>query len=80
MVSTARTSEIGIDAAGTHSQYTVDGLRQLLVSDRQELRRHFAREHPGHVCEGMCRGQPDHLPAKGTGSGRAPTRRSGCRP
>ncbi|MFI1446931.1 hypothetical protein [Streptomyces virginiae] len=40
---------------GTHSQYTVDGLRQLLVSDRQELRRHFAHEYPRYVCGGMCR-------------------------
>lgn len=80
MASTARDSKIGIDAARPYSQYAVDGLHQLLVSDSQELRRNIAREHPGHVGEGMCRGQPGHLPAKGTGSGQAPTRRSGRRP
>ncbi|MER5615135.1 transposase family protein [Streptomyces sp. NPDC002215] len=53
---------------------------EFLVSDGQELRRHFTCEQPGYVGEGMSRREPGHLPTKGTDSSHASARCLSCRP
>ncbi|GAA1303400.1 hypothetical protein GCM10009647_020640 [Streptomyces sanglieri] len=79
-VSTGRISEISVNAEGTYGEHTVEWFHKFLVSDGQELSRHFTREQPGYVGEGMRRGEPGHLPTKGTDSGDAAARCFSYRP